>query len=371
MTELSLPDPSGAAGGYGPFGSSLRDLPRLRTHRRLRVSSYDRSGGNEDRLTIRAGETVTIADIAGAGSINHIWMTVAPSHPMHPDSADNDYMRKIVVRAYWDGSDTPSIVSPLGDFFGVGHAQTTNFVSAPLQMSPQDGKALNSFWHMPFAEGARFEISNECDDLELWFYYYIDYDAFSRLEPGLGRFHAWWNRECPTEGTEQGERTNAQFLFEGDNTTGEGNYVLLDTEGAGHYVGCVMNITNLRHTESWNWYGEGDDMIFVDGEAWPPQIHGTGTEDYFNTAWCPSESYHAPYHGITMPGGTNWSGQISMYRFHIEDPVTFSKSIKVTIEHGHDNHRSDDVSSVAYWYQDSPARHLTIPPVEHRLPRLG
>ncbi|WP_197510870.1 DUF2961 domain-containing protein [Tessaracoccus coleopterorum] len=214
---------------------------------------------------------------------------------------------------------------------------------------------------MPFADGARFELTSECDELVLWFYFYIDYEAFDQLEDGIGRFHASWHRECPTDGIEQGDLTNGQFLFEGDNTTGDGNYTILETKGRGHYVGCTFNVTNLRHTEAWNWYGEGDDMIFVDGESWPPNIHGTGTEDYFNTAWCPSEPFHGPYHGITMPGGPNWSGQISMYRFHIEDPVTFSESVRVTIEHGHNNQRSDDISSVAYWYLDRIDETLTLP----------
>jgi len=111
-------------------------------------------------------------------------------------------------------------------------------------------------------------------------------------------------------------------------------------------------------------------MIFVDDEAFPPSLHGTGTEDYFNTAWCPSESYHAPYLGITIPGGPNWSGQISMYRFHIEDPVPFTTSIRVSIEHGHANKRSDDLSSVAYWYQELPHQRLILAPVDQRLPRL-
>ncbi len=118
-----------------------------------------------------------------------------------------------------------------------------------------------------------------------------------------------------------------------------------------------------------NWYGEGDDMIFVDGEAFPPSLHGTGTEDYFNTAWCPSQGYSAPYHGITLPGGPNWSGKVSLYRFHIEDPVCFRRSIRVTIEHGHNNQRSDDYSSTAYWYQAEPHKEFNpFPPVAERLP---
>jgi Protein of unknown function (DUF2961) len=110
-------------------------------------------------------------------------------------------------------------------------------------------------------------------------------------------------------------------------------------------------------------------MIFIDGEEWPPSLHGTGTEDYFNTAWCPQEKYSAPYHGITLGGGENWSGHVSLYRFHIEDPVTFERSIQVTIEHGHANKRSDDYSSVAYWYQTEPHKPFSILPVEQRLPR--
>lgn len=356
---------------YGSHGSSLRDLPRLRTTKRRRVSSYDRDGGNEDRLTIGPGETVEIANITGAGDINHIWMTVAPKFPQTPESPDNAFLRKLVLKAYWDGSEHPSILVPLGDFFGVGHARTRNFSSLPLQMSPQDGKSLNSFFHMPFADGARFEITNESSELVVWFYYYIDYEAFDELEEGIGRFHASWRRENPTDGIEQGELSNSEFLFEGPNTTGDGNYTILETKGRGHYVGCVFNVTNLRHTEDWNWYGEGDDMIFIDGEQWPPSLHGTGTEDYFNTAWCPSQEYNAPYHGITLPGGENWAGQISYYRFHVEDPVTFDESIRVTIEHGHNNHRSDDISSVAYWYLDRIDDSLSLPPVEERLPRNG
>jgi hypothetical protein len=314
---------------------------------------------------------VTLADIVGAGSVNHIWMTVAPKAGLNPASHDRDYLRKLVLRIYWDDSATPSVLVPLGDFFGVGHARTVNFASAPLQMSPQDGKGFNSFFHMPFATRARFELTSECDREVMWFYYYIDYDAFDELEDGLGRFHASWHRECPTDGLEQGSMSNFEYLLEGTNDTGDGNYTILETAGRGHYVGCVLNITNLRHTSDWNWYGEGDDMIFVDGESWPPSLHGTGTEDYFNTAWCPSEAYSAPYHGLTLPGGPNWQGQISTYRFHIEDPVPFESSIRVTIEHGHANKRCDDLSSTAYWYAETPATDLSLLPVAQRLPRLG
>lgn len=356
--------------GYGTHGSSLRDLPRLRTSRRLRASSYDVTGGNADWVTIAPGQTCQLADIAGAGAIQHIWITVAPEGTDGLDEPDESFMRELVLRAFWDGASDPSVISPLGDFFGIGHGRTHNFSSLPLQMSPQDGKALNCFFQMPYSDGARFEVTNE-GDATARFYYYIDYEQFDQLEPGLGRFHAWWNRSNPTPGTAQGERTNEEFLFGGQNTSGDNNYVILDVAGRGHYVGCTLNITNLRETEQWNWYGEGDDMIFIDGEPWPPKIHGTGTEDYFNTAWCPSQEYNSLFHGLTLPGGPNWSGQISTYRFHIEDPVTFTSSIRVTIEHGHNNQRSDDLSSVAYWYSEQPVPGLSIPSLDQRVPTQG
>jgi hypothetical protein len=311
------------------------------------VSSWDRSGGNADRLIVEPGSTVTLADLSGAGSIDHIWCTTSPTS----DGVRPDFLRHLSLRITWEDQDSPSVDVPLGDFFGVGHGRTVNFTSAPLQMSPRDGKGFNCWFHMPFASRAKVELTNNLAEGSVLFYYYIDYEQFDTLEDGLGYFHANWRRENPTDGVPQGDQTNDEFLHSGTNVIGDGNYVILDTEGRGHYVGCVLNIRNLRETDAFNWYGEGDDMIFIDGEPFPPSLHGTGTEDYFNTAWCPAEAYHAPYHGITLPGGPNWSGEISLYRFHIEDPVTFERSIRVTIEHGHANKRSDDFSSTAYWYQ--------------------
>lgn len=363
-------------GNYGNFGSSLRDLPRLRDSRRKRISSWDRSGGNEDRLTIRPGETAALADISGAGCVNHIWVTIANEKMSRtPDCLESDFLRKILFKIYWDGENEPSVLAPVGDFFGIGHGKTRNFVSLPLQMSPEDGKSFNSFFHMPFANGARIEAVSELEHEDVFFYYYVDYEEYDELEDGLGRFHAQWRRENPTDGLSEAEasrQTNPEFEFGGENIarSGGANYTILEAEGKGHYVGCALNVHNLRETSQWNWYGEGDDMVFIDGEEWPPSLHGTGTEDYFNTAWCPQQEYSAPYHGITLGGGENWSGHVSVYRFHVEDPVTFEESIKVTIEHGHANKRSDDYSSVAYWYQTEPHKPFGILPVDERLPRV-
>jgi hypothetical protein len=341
----------------------LANLPRLTGTRSARASSWDRTGGNDDRLTMAPGTTAVLAEIGEPGVVRHIWTTIACREPHH--------LRRIVLRAFWDGEAEPSIEVPIGDFFGVGHARTRNFSSLPLQMSPEDGKAFNCWFPMPF-ESARFEVESECEAEDVFLYYYVDYELVGELDPALARFHAQWRRENPTGGISDEGMSNDEFSFGGENADGAGNYVILEAEGEGHYVGCNVAIQNLRKTglNNFNWYGEGDDMIFVDGEEFPPALHGTGTEDYFNTAWCPTQEYNAPYHGLVLPGEQNWWGKVAYYRFHVEDPVRFRRSIRVTIEHGHANRRSDDWSSTAYWYQAEPhAPFPALPAVAERLPR--
>lgn len=345
----------------------LSRLPIIRKAKRRRESSWDKTGGNRDFIMIKPNEKSTIASISGAGCITHIWFAVM--------CKEKYFLRKIVLKMFWDGEENPSVEVPIGDFFGMGHAETRNFNSLPLNMSPENGRGFNCFFPMPFSKGAKVEIVNECKSADAELYYYIDYETYDTLKHKLGRFHAQWRRQNPCEGIVQGEISNEEFLSYGKhfsrdkNITGKGNYVILEAEGEGHYVGCNLNIHNLRDTKEWNWYGDGDDMIFIDDNEWPPTLHGTGTEDYFNTAWCPTQEFSGLYHGIILAGDSNWAGKITFYRFHIEDPVLFSKSIKVTIEHGHANKRSDDYSSTAYWYQTEP--HKKFPPllaVEKRLP---
>ncbi|MCX6631115.1 MAG: DUF2961 domain-containing protein [Candidatus Solibacter sp.] len=158
------------------------------------------------------------------------------------------------------------------------------------------------------------------------------------------------------------------------NSDGKGNYVILEAEGRGHYAGCNLSVDHINPIKYFGWFGEGDDMIFIDGEA-TPSITGTGTEDYFCAAWgYPSGAYSMPYHGISLAGPTEgpdaYSGKWTMYRYRIEDPVMFQKSIRVTIEAGHANVHADDYSSVAYWYQAEPQKIFApLPGVELRLPR--
>jgi hypothetical protein len=338
------------------------------TRHTKRASSADPTGGNTDRIFISHGETRTLLDVKGAGCITHLWFTGA--------SVEEFWLRKLLLKIYWDGEEEPSILAPIGDFFGVGHAQSTVYTSLPMVMAPMEGNGLNCYLPMPFSTGARIEVTSENHVSEVRLYYNIDYETWDEPKADLGRLHACWLRQNPTDGiVETPEMDDHTFQHAGKNLSDEGNYLILEAEGSGQFVGCNLNIHPLRHSklDGWNWYGEGDEMIFVDddneGVRWPPTLHGTGTEDYFNTAWGTSEKFDSPFFGLTMPGGHNFSGYISWYRWHLLDPVRFARSIRVSIEHGHANRRSDDFSSTAYWYQHEPHKPFGILPVEQRMPR--
>lgn len=335
--------------------SPLRGIARVRTCRRRRESSWDRKGGNKDSIRIPAGKAAVIMDVKGPGIISHIWVTI--------NSEDPYALRKVLLRMYWDMETEPSVDVPLGDFFGMGFARTKNFTSLPLAMAAQDGKSLNCYFPMPYSNGARIEIFNECDVELHAFYFYIDYEVHDEIDEGWLRFHAQWRRENPTDGwgdtvTQKTTGLNLKPTEYGrevwsiPNLDGKGNYVVLEAEGRGHYVGCNLNIERFGNQNN-IWYGEGDDMIFIDGDKFPT-INGTGTEDYFNMAWAPREENTSLYHGLTLIESRDWMGKNSMYRFHIEDPICFERSILVTIEHGHANILSNDYSSTAYWYQAEP-----------------
>lgn len=345
--------------------TSLGQLPLLRRYRSMRSSSWDKSGGNEDWWVIEAGATADLLVADRPGCIKHIWMTVGE---------DDEFPRKLVLRAWWDGQEHPSVECPIGDFFGLGHGRFKNFNSLPLQMSPADGRGMNCWWPMPFGQ-ARLTLENQ-GDRKVHVYFYIDYEEYDTAPgPEFGRFHTLWRRENPTEGwleEKLGPDNYRRIWREHPNLSDEGNYLILEAEGSGVYVGCHLNIDCFQRQGN-DWYGEGDDMIVIDGEPWPPRLHGTGTEDYVNTAFGPAEEWCGPYHGIHLYSGVKdwiWRGKNSMYRYHIEDPIRFEKSIRVSIEHGEANALSLDYSSTAYWYQTLPSRPLPpLPSLKERMPR--
>lgn len=345
----------------------LDSLPYLRSYVSRRESSYDRTGGNRDFVTVGPGERHTLLLTDKPGCVRHIWMTLGSEERWFP--------RRSVLRASWDGQESPSVESPVGDFFGMGFGLLKNFVSAPLQMSPEDGRGMNCWWPMPYHQ-AHLEFENQ-GEKPLSLYYYVDYEEYSAPHAeNVARFHAMWRREHVTEGwlTERLNNDNVWDIWaQRPNLSDQNNYLIMEATGSGIYCGCNLSIDCFQRQGN-DWYGEGDDMIVIDGEPWPPRLHGTGTEDYFNTAFGPRQEYCAPYHGITLYSGTKdwpYKGKNAMYRYHILDPIRFEKSIRVSIEHGHSNKLSNDYSSTAYWYQTLPSAPLpALLPMEARLPRL-
>ena len=222
---------------YGGYGSSLRDLPRLRSSRRRRVSSWDRSGGNADYHVVEPGTTALLADIAGPASINHIWCTVAVSPEVrYQDVSDwaevSDHLRRLLLRITWDEQEHPSVLAPLGDFFGVGHGRTANFVSAPLQMSPQDGKGFNCCSHAVRARraGRGHQRADRRAGLLLLLHRLRDARRARRRHRPLPRPVA--AAEPRRWHAEQGAETQrASSCSSGTNLDGDGNYMILEADG--------------------------------------------------------------------------------------------------------------------------------------------
>lgn len=337
----------------------LADLPQAKDYVQKRVSSYDRSGGNADFRTIAPGETLTLLDESGPGLISHVWVTIASDDPNH--------LKVLVLRMYWDGEPTPSVETPIGDFFGLGLGDY--FLYQSLALSVGSDKALNSFFPMPFQKHARITVTNEGARKVDAFYFNIDYRAISKPLPAdLLYFHAQYRQAAPAHGwTNQWHSNGDAIVNDKKNLNGEGNYVWMEATGRGHFVGVTMSV--LQNQDGW--WGEGDDMFFVDGET-TPSINGTGSEDYFLGAWGFGDHpfayglFGAPVKGQELAGS-----RTSVYRFHLDSPIPFTKSLRATIEHGHANHRSDNYFSVAYWYQSEPhAAFPALPPLEQRIPRI-
>jgi hypothetical protein len=354
------------------------ELARIYDRKTGRMSSWDISGRNSDAWTIAPGESAVLADIQGPACITHIWMT-QPNH-----------YRECLLRITFDNAVHPSVLCPLGDFFCLGHGIVNSFQSLLFSASTHfpyqfnKGAALNCYVPMPFAERAIVELVNESKE-EHRQYFYFDYETLedvpgSRSARPLGYLHAEFRRTNPFGGwgPEITVNTPEANVVNKGRQAWDNNYVILETQGHGHYIGCNLSVTNFQGT----WWGEGDDMIWVDGYHWPPDLHGTGSEDYLNQAWGMQENTFlrngsSIFEGRTIAPGIPefelWRGRggyQTSYVFHIENPVRFSEQIKVTIEHGHGNHLANEMSSVAYWYADAPTKVIDPPSVEQRMPVL-
>ena len=314
------------------LGNPLSGLEQLKEFETRRASSSDPNwqDGNGDARPIAPGGTLTLAELQGPGVIAHIWFTIAHNAPF--------YSRLLTLRVYWDGEERPSVECPVGDFFGMGHGVDKSFMSIPIRVT-SDGRGRNCYWPMPFKKSARFTVTNESDQRCDAFYYYIDWQKHRSLPENTAYFHAMYRQEHPC-------------------VMGR-NYLLVDIEGRGHYVGTIQSVYHM----SGGWYGEGDDFFTIDGAA-EPQLRGTGTEDYFCDGWG-FRQQDGPFYGTPLWEGYGVGDRSTAYRFHIPDPITFTKSLRAEIEHKGSQtfpdgstsgyiERDDLMSSVAFWYQTEP-----------------
>jgi hypothetical protein len=288
-------------------------------------------------IRIAGGEVRVLADIAGSGAIQQIWMTPTPP------------WRASILRFYWDDSPAPSVECPIGDFFACGWGRYAQVSSLAVCVNPRSG--LNCYWEMPFRKRCRITLTNT-GDTEMILFYQINY-ALAEVPADAAYFHAQFRRTNPIPYKEV--------------------YTILDgVRGHGHYVGTYM-AWGVNNT---GWWGEGEIKFFLDGDAEFPTICGTGTEDYF----CGSydfdlgreqggyREFTTPYAGLAQvirPDGLYDSQtRFGMYRWHIPDPIRFARDLRVTIQalgwRGDPRKGArflplqDDIASVAYWYQALP-----------------
>ena len=314
-------------------GGLLGDLYRAHEGGLIQYSSTDPTGGNADWRPIAPGETLLLVDHKGAGVVRRWWITINPQNNV-------EVLRHLIVRCYWDGEHSPSVEVPVGDFFGMGFGEWKDFISIPISMT---SGGFNTYWPMPFHQAARITVENTGNVQVTNFYYNVGIRTYDQLPEDALYFHAQY-RQTRT-------RTGLPVT-------------ILETTGRGHYVGTLLS--TIPETGKNFSYLEGDERIFVDGEA-EPGIVGTGTEDYFSSGWYYlTGEYSAPFHGATIKDEKH--GRINSYRWHIEDPIPFKENFLFQMEHGGTNDVPGiEYSSVAFWYQTHP--HPPFPDLpEHLVP---
>lgn len=344
-------------------GRSMRETS---TFRMGKDGKYDKNAptttdleehSNRDNFRVGPGQTHVLMDRKGPGVITHIWLTFLGPEVQNWAPQGSANHQEMLLRIYWDDNPKPAIEAPVGDFFANCFGKRSQVISVPVVV--EDADSYNCFWRMPFRKSARVEIVNQSAKNINLLYYNIDWIKLDKLAKDTPYFYAQYRQEYPVE---HGK-----------------DYTILETTGKGHYVGTVMAV----RSRSPSWFGEGDERIYIDGEK-EPSIQGTGTEDYFLSAWG-LQTTSTPYAGT--PYFDQWGivgGHTSAYRWHLNDPIVFQKGIKVAIEHwgwiGADenkenramswNEREDDFSSVAFWYQQGPSTFTARAPENRTLPSL-
>jgi len=326
------------------LAQSLDALTRPQEGRSMRATSGNPLN-NEDSAKFDRGECKTIARLTGPGEIRHIWLV--------PNSMDIRHPRALVLRVYWDGSEVPSVETPIGDFFAVGNGMRAVVDSLPVKVSSY-GRGYNCYWPMPFQKEARITLTNESHKAAASCYFQIDWVRDLQPSDPNMYFHARYHQEYPPEHGQP--------------------YTVFKTSGRGHYVGTVLSSQNgMGH-----WFGEGDDLFYIDGEE-TPSLQGTGTEDYINEAWN-MRVHSGLYNGCTVFEPRAPDARVTAYRWHIADPILFEKALDFQIERRGfimndkgevvtpSGSRPDFWSSVSFWYQDTiAAPWCAFPPYKERV----
>lgn len=323
------------------------DLADVKDFAAWRSSSADPTGGNADFRPMSPGQTLTVLDVKGSGRITHIWFTIA--------AESKDHLREMVIRMTWDDAQKPAVECPIGDFFAQGHGKYVEFASSPISVGAR--MALNCYWPMPFNKHAVITVTNEGSQRVHALYYNLDYRLDKKPQKNVRYFHTQYRTWFPAP-------------------VGK-DLTICETKGSGHFVGTFISVM----ANSDGWWGEGDDNWFVDGET-KPRISGTGSEDYFCGAWDFGRAFWTPFFGVPYYDNDSKGGEKrgilnTCYRWHIQDPVPFTKSLLFTLEHGSQGFDRDrkpftnHYTTVGFYYLDNAEGDApALPAYRDRVPVL-
>lgn len=269
-------------------------------------------------IPLKAGEVVRIAELKGARAITSLKINMVFTNRVDEIAG----LRKTLLRITWDGQDKPSVLCPVGDFFGT--APGVNLYKTLLTGMTTNGYYAN--WYMPFAKYAVVELVSE-DTVPREVSFEVTHAPLARPFAGLGYFHAKWHRDV--------------FPLSEDRFP---DWVMLRTAGRGRFCGVMLHVWNPQG----GWWGEGDEKFFVDGEKFPSTF-GTGSEDYFGYAWCDPHLFQMPFHAQTLT--QNNHGHQSVLRWEILENIPFQKSFEACIEKYYKNEEKGTLyACTAVWY---------------------
>jgi hypothetical protein len=291
-------------------------------------------GGSSDTLptsyTLLPSERGIIWEAEGSGAVNHL--------SVRPTGSDMEaILRQCILRIYFDHSSIPQVEAPLGDFFGA--APGINPYQS-LAASVSANSTMESRFIMPYRRNARIEVENHSEEKVT-------------LSTGVKTQDYHWE-----EGKSMHFRTRWKIRHEITASNAAHNRVFdfpyLMAFGRGRVVGAATFIYNPSNVpSSWgNWWGEGDEKIFIDDDEFP-SFFGTGSEDYYNYSWSSPKIFAYPYCGQPRNDGPGNRGYVANFRWHILDDIPFNRNLAFYMElhrgSGREVHRFS-YGSIVFFY---------------------